>query len=75
MVDKSGFVDCGTLNEGDEVGTLYVDVSAIVHTHTKRAIIYNDNSIVNVSDGMQVTLLNFAVRSASSVELLGARTS
>jgi len=75
MVDKSGFVDHGTLGKGDVVFIPYMDTSAIVHTHASRAVVYNDNPIVDVSNGMQVTLLDFAMRSASSVEFLGARSS
>jgi len=57
------------------VHTPYMDISAIVHTHGSRAVVYNDNPIVDVSNGMRVTLLDLALRRASSLEFLGARSS
>ncbi|KAH8375699.1 hypothetical protein KR200_008595, partial [Drosophila serrata] len=51
MIDISGFVNRGTLDEGDEVGSSQADVSAVVHTHTSRTIIYDDDSLIHVSDG------------------------
>jgi len=38
MIDKSGLVDRGTLGKGDEECTPYMDINAIVHTHTSRTV-------------------------------------
>ncbi|KAH8232104.1 hypothetical protein KR038_005672, partial [Drosophila bunnanda] len=51
MIDISGFINRGTLDEGDKVCSLQVDVSAIVHTHTSRAIVYDEDSLVHMGDG------------------------
>jgi len=75
MADKSGFVDRGTLGKGDDVCTPYMDISAIVQTQANPPIVYNDNPFVDINNGMQVTLLDLAMCSASSVEFLGARSS
>lgn len=45
LIDKSGFVDGGTLGKGDDVCTPYTDTGAIVHTYSNRAIVYNYNPI------------------------------
>ncbi|KAH8328933.1 hypothetical protein KR067_002982 [Drosophila pandora] len=52
IIDISGFINRGTLDEGDKVCSLQVDVSAIVHTHTSRAIVYDEDSLVHICDGM-----------------------
>ncbi|KAH8393203.1 hypothetical protein KR200_002088, partial [Drosophila serrata] len=51
MIDILAFINRGTLDEGDEECSFQVDVSAVVHTHTSRAIVYDEDSFIHVGDG------------------------
>jgi len=52
MVDITGFINRGTLRKGDEVRASYMDVSGIIHTHTCRTIVYNNDAFIYVGNGM-----------------------
>ncbi|KAH8288008.1 hypothetical protein KR054_009934, partial [Drosophila jambulina] len=51
MIDVTGFVNRGTFSKGDEVSSSQVDVGAIVHPHTSRAVVDDDNTFVHEGDG------------------------
>jgi len=38
--------------KGDEVSASYMDVSVIIHTHTCRTIVYNNDAFIYVGNGM-----------------------
>jgi len=52
MVDIMGFINRGTVRKGDEVRASYMDASGVIHTHTCRTIVYNNDAFIYVGNGM-----------------------
>ncbi|KAH8236867.1 hypothetical protein KR032_001136, partial [Drosophila birchii] len=52
MIDVPGFVNLSAPDEGNQIGSLKVNVGTIVHTHTCWAIINDDNPFIHMGDRM-----------------------